>query len=328
MNRLIDQPKTIFIEITTACNSQCKYCHMWMTEENPDSLTTAEKINILEQFKRINPTGEVVLTGGETMLKYDEFFALTNKCLELGLACAANTNASFINDDNLNKVLAEGPKYLVISLDSHLAQPHDYSRGRVGNFAEVTKKLKKLAAAKKKNNYKTEIITNSVIFDANVGQLKEFILFAEQLKIDGILFQLLSRTFYKKGQVDYFFNEHFFKDKDLAIKQIQGVIEMLESHPIIRTSRQDFQWMKLYIENPDFISEPVCNSYERNIMIDGRGETRLCFNMNKISGLQSLGNIRDHGLEEIWNSAAAAAARKIMQDCRLSCGMLNCHRKK
>ncbi len=328
-NELIrNQPQAIFIEIGTECNSRCKYCLMWLTEESPGGLTISEKIDIIEQFKQMSPSGEVVLTGGETMLKYGEFFALSSKCRDLGLACAANTNASLIDDDNIERLLAHGPKYLVISLDSLSEQQHDFGRGVVGSYKQAVRAINKLVSLKKQCSYRTEIITNSVIYNENIGQMKDFVLFAEELGLDGIMFQLLSRTFYKKGERDHFFEDYFFKDKEAAKRQIQDVIGMLDTHPIIRTDRQDLEWMKLYIDSPDFIGEPVCGSYERNIMIDSRGEARLCFDMKKIAGALTLGNVREKKLRDIWTSSEADKIRSIMIDCRLNCGMLNCHRKK
>lgn len=74
---ILNCPKALFIEIGTECNSKCKYCHMWMTKERKGGLTTKEKIKIIREFKKSKPDGKVILTGGETMLKYEEFFILS-----------------------------------------------------------------------------------------------------------------------------------------------------------------------------------------------------------------------------------------------------------
>lgn len=323
-------PKTLFIEIGTECNSKCKYCHMWMTKEHDGGLTTEEKIKIIRGFYKNNPNGKVVLTGGETMLKYDEFFGLSRECLRLGLFCAANTNASLINDQNIEKVLKDGPKYLVVSLDSHIEKCHDYSRGVDGGFNHVVDVLGKLVKIKKVKKYKTEIITNSVIYDMNIDKIIDYINFAEKLEIDGCIFQMISRTFFRKGVGDSFFEKHFFKNKKDALSRIQEVIDILDKHKIVRTTKQDFEWMKLYINNPDFIGEQVCGSHEKNVMVDSYGEMQLCFNMTNINNSKSLGNVRDfnYDIKVAWNSEGANRAKLIMKDCRLNCGMLNCHRKK
>lgn len=329
MNSFLENPKTIFIEISTECNFKCKYCHMWMTKENEGSLTTNEKLNIIQEFQTLNPTGEVVLTGGETMMKYDEFFTLSKKCLELNLVCSANTNASLINADNIEKVLREGPKYLVISLDSNIEKIHDYTRGITGSFKHILSVIEKMVSLKKEIGSITEIITNSVLFEDNIYLIEEFIPFVNNIGIDGSIFQMLSRTFYKQTERDHFFEKHFFKNKLKAINQIQAVIDLLEKYPIIRTTKQDFEWMKLYIENSDFIGEQVCGSHEKNIMINSYGEIQLCFNMKKINNGNSLGNIRDFksSLNELWLSQEVNSIREVMENCRLNCGMLNCHRK-
>ncbi len=329
MTSFLKNPKTIFIEISTECNFKCKYCHMWMTKENEGSLTTDEKLNLIQEFQTLNPAGEVVLTGGETMMKYEEFFKLSKRCLELNLVCSANTNASFINNENFEKVLREGPKYLVISLDSSIENIHDYSRGVKGSFNHIISVVENLVRLKKEIGSTTEIITNSVLFEDNIYLIEDFISFIESMNIDGAIFQMLSRTFYKKTEQDHFFEKHFFKNKSKAINQIQTVIDLLDKHPIVRTKKQDFEWMQLYIENPDFIGEQVCGSHEKNIMINSYGEIQLCFNMKKINGGNSLGNIRDFNssLNEIWLSQDANNIRKVMENCRLNCGMLNCHRK-
>jgi MoaA/NifB/PqqE/SkfB family radical SAM enzyme len=328
--RKVNFPKTLFITIGTECNSKCKYCHMWMTKEHSGGLTTEEKVKVIEGFQKINPDGKVVLTGGETMLKYDEFFILTKECKRLKLLSAANTNASLINDQNIKKVMVEGPNHLVISLDSHIEKIHDFSRGMDGSYQHNVDILKKLVVAKKKNNYQNEIFTNSVIYDLNINDLLEYINFVEKIGMDGCTFQIISRTFYRKGDGDYFFKHHFFKDKAEATSKIQDIINALPDHKIVRTTKQDFEWMKLYIENPDFIGEQVCGSHEKNIMIDCYGEIQLCFNMTKINQNKSLGNIRDfdYDISRVWDSDEADKVRLIMMNCRLNCGMLNCHRRK
>lgn len=323
-------PRTIFIEIGTECNSNCKYCHMWTTKETAGGLTTEEKIKIIREFKKNNPDGKIVLTGGETMLKYDEFFNLSMECTKWGLFCAANTNASLINDKNIEKILKDGPKYLVVSLDSHIEKYHEYSRGIDGGFEHATDVLKKLVKAKKENKSKVEILTNSVIYDMNIDGMVDYIDFVEKLGIDGCIFQMISKTFFLKGEQDYFFKNHFFKDKVDAQNKIQNVIDILDNHKIVRTTKQDFEWMKLYINNPDFIGEQVCGSYEKNIMVDTYGEMQLCFNMKNINNGKSLGNVREfnYNVVEAWNSEKASNARVVMKNCRLNCGILNCHRKK
>ena len=329
-NATIHPPQYLFIEITTECNLRCKQCHMWMSKENKDSLTTDEKLEIVKQFYQLNSKGIVVLTGGETMSKENEFFQLTELCRNLGLTSAANTNATLINAENLEKTLTRGPKYLVVSLDSHLENIHDYIRGVKGCYQKVTDVLRRLVALKKQKypDIDTRIITNTIIFDKNIAFWKDYIAFAkEDLQIDGVMFQMLSRTFWNRKNTDIFFDKHFVSTEKTQ-NVIDDIMTTYKNDDFVLTKHNDFQWMKLYAQNPDFIGEQVCGSHERNIMIDQYGDVQLCFSMRGLMNGQILGNVKTQKIGELWTSIFAEKARDVMSICRQNCGMLNCHRKK
>lgn len=295
----------------------------------PGSLSTNEKLRVISEFSELNPDGSVVFSGGETMLKTEEFFELSNKCRTLGLSCSCNTNGSFINNSNIERVLLEGPFGLTISLDSHLPSIHDRVRGIQGSYSHITNVIKQLLKIRdeKFSDSEVRVLTNSVIFEGNIKYLQEFIAFAEQLGLDGITFQMLSPTFMNMTKTDHFFKDHFFKDKEFAKACIRWVIDNLDRHAIVKTTKTDLEWMCLYIDNPDFITEQVCGSHEKNMMINSYGEVLLCFSMKEIANGDCLGNVREHTLKELWAGKKAAMIRPIMSQCRKNCGMLNCHRK-
>lgn len=330
-NPLHNPPQHLFIEITTECNSRCKQCHLWMSKEDKNkSLKTEEKLDIIRQFYRLNKNSFVVLSGGETMLKTDEFFAITTLCRNLNLKSVANTNATCITTDALiKKTLTLGPTYLIISLDSHLPDIHDYLRGVQGCYAHVINVIKALVKLRKEKypEIDTRILTNSVVFNGNIHLLKDYINFAKKIGIDGVMFQMLSPTFGFQGETDVFFEKHFFEDKTKAKEYIDQIIKIYSNDGFVLTNKNDLEWMKIYIDNPHFTSEQVCNSHERNMMIDSYGDVQLCFGMKSLTDGKPLGNIRHDSLYDLWISQSAREARKIMSICKKSCGMLHCHRR-
>jgi MoaA/NifB/PqqE/SkfB family radical SAM enzyme len=303
---------------------------MWTTREGPSALTTAEKMRVVNEFSAMNPSGELVLTGGETMAKTAEFFAISGQCRSLGLNCAANTNGSYINESNADQLLAHGPRYIVLSLDSHIPSIHDYARGVPGSHANIVSTITMLVRRRAELGLAdhTYLFTNSVVFDQNIGWLLEFVEFASVLGIDGVTFQMLSPTFYRKGATDHFYANHFFLDRRSSIDDVQKLLSRIDEFPIVKTTAQDLAWMQMYIADPDFLGEAVCGSHERNMMINSSGDVQLCFNMKKLLGGRSIGNVRQASLSALWGSSNAVDAREIMSDCRRSCGMLNCHRRR
>jgi radical SAM protein with 4Fe4S-binding SPASM domain len=85
--------------------------------------------------------------------------------------------------------------------------------------------------------------------------------------------------------------------------------------------------MQAYIANPHALTEQICNSHERNMMVDHKGDVLLCFDMRKIFDGNPIGNVKHTSLSDLWHGSIAAEAREIMKYCRHPCGMLNCHRR-
>lgn len=323
------QPSTLFIQLTTECNYRCRYCHMWTLKDASGELTTQEKIDLITEFQTLNPVGQVVLTGGETMMKTSEFFSLTRQCRRLGLRSAANTNGSYIDPAGYSDLLRDGPDYLVISLDSHIAALHDYNRGVSGSLAATISTIKGLLEARLEMSPPSpvEIITNSVLSGDTIEELFHLLAFVTELGVDGATLQVLSPTFHLKGGRDVFYDRHFFNDPVRAVAILGDLRKRLGEFPVLRASDTDLHWMQRYIARPEILEEPVCNSHERNIMVDHRGDVQLCFDMRQIFNGEALGNVRSSSISALWAGDRAVAARGIMQACRRSCGMLNCHRR-
>lgn len=325
----IKAPDYCFIEITHECNLHCQMCHLWNTmEDKTKSINTGEKLRLIDEFKNINPNGTVVFTGGETMGKLEEFFALSKKCNELGLTCSANTNASYITGDIAKKLVKEGPKYLVISLDSIHREAHDQLRGMKGTYDKAVEVIRAFSTEKSANTDSISgVYTNCIVMEQNYRELEDYVAFVKSIGANGVMFQMLSGTFGLKSRRDHAFEKLMPKDKDDFENKITSFMQGHVKDGYIMTNAVGFQYMINYVREPEFLSPEVCASGENNMMIDSYGNVQLCFNMHTLTGGKFLGNIREKPLWEMWTSKEATNARTIMSQCRRSCGMLNCHRK-
>lgn len=322
-------PKFLIIEITTTCNFKCKQCHQWMTKESADALSTADKVRAIREFAKLNPYGKIILTGGETMLKYNEFITLCKEARGLNIPVIANTNGSYITDENMIEVLEYGPHYLLLSLDSHIEKIHRFIRGNATSFHHLTNIIPKLVALRNKHEFKTTIFTHSIIFNENIQYWKEYIEFARnQLNVDAVYFQLLKETL-RNQQVgkDPFFEKYFFKDLEKAAYYIDDIINTYKNDRFMGTKTFDLELMKKEIYRPKNLEHGTCASAHKNIFIDANGWIHLCLHMPEIMPIDAIGNFKTLQLDNIWHSANAKQARDIMFNCTKNCGMLNCHRK-
>lgn len=324
-------PKQLYILTNSECNLRCKHCHVWLNKNGPDIMTTAEKLDLLKQFHALNPNGGVTFSGGEIMLDEDDYFALTGLCQKLKLSSASISNASKMNESNYEKILTQSSEILIISLDSHLESIHDYIRGIKGAYQHVVRVLKDLVNLRKTKfpNCKTKIYINKVLIDLNINLCHEYIAFAKELGIDGVMMQCLHKVPQKETKgIDSFFTKHFFHDKEEACNVMDEMILNYSDDKFVLTDKEEFRMMKSYIRNPDFLtSEQVCDSHEKNIMVDPYGNYQLCFLMHELNDVQPIGNIRNISMKDLWTSSLSNEARKVMNECRKDCGIFACHRK-
>lgn len=324
----ISPPRYLILEITTECNFKCKQCHQWMTKETTEALPTSEKLRAVKEIAALNPTAKVILTGGETMLKYDEFFAICEQAKKLDLQVISNTNGSYINKNNALEVLKNGPDFLILSLDSHIEKLHRFIRGNAESYQHLIEIIPHLVEIRNKHKLSNRIYTHSIIFEENISLWSEYIEFArKELKVDAVYFQLLKETLRNQGNRDPFFDKHFFKDTKQAELFIYEIANTYRNDSFMGTNAFDLALMKKEIHNPQKIELGICNSAEKNIFIDAYGWSQLCLHMNEIMPKDAIGNYRNLTLSELWKSKNADDARQIMQTCTKNCGMLNCHRK-
>jgi MoaA/NifB/PqqE/SkfB family radical SAM enzyme len=322
-------PHYLFVETTTECNLRCRQCHMWLSKEPTSTLTTAEKVALVEQFGRWTDHGVVVLTGGEPFLKPDEVLAISGTARRHGDSVAVNTNGTLIPPDLFDALLRDGPHYMVVSVDAPDAETHDWIRGRAGTWDKAVRTIEGLLAARTSRHPASDvkILVNGILCAETLPKALDHVAFARSLGVDGVMFQALARTFMNQGRGDPFFDKHRPQDLAQVDEVLDALIALRRTDRFLNTEERDLAWMKLYFRDPDFISEPVCGSAHRNMMVNMYGEIQLCFAMKDLLGGQHLGNVRDTPLRAAWEGEEAAQAREVMDACRKNCGMLHCHRR-
>lgn len=331
-------PSTLFLSMSTSnlCNFRCRHCHIWLHTDPKSALSTADRVEVLRQFRALNPAGTVILPGGEVTLDFEELMTLAGTCKELGLPCLVVTNGSRLDDDAAaDRFVASGITLASVSLDSHRAELHEYTRGVPGAFEQATGALRRLAAARDRQRAAFRLIAVCVVFDRNLELLDEYVEYCRGLGVDHVDLQLLSHTFdnaHPAGR-DVFFEKHFWHTPEAKRHARQRLTEFVERHAggggFVVKNPGDLDWISSYIDDPGFrTAQPICASHEKNLVVDGNGDVALCFNSREILAEPFVGNVRRASLLDIWTGGEAARARRVMDRCQLGCGALNCHRRR
>jgi len=332
----LDPPDVLYLSVPASdiCNYRCRHCHIWLHDKRPDPLSRARRLELVDEFAALNPGGTVVVPGGEVALEPDELFPVTGACARNGLKCIVLTNGSTVVDQAQAERIADcGVTLLSVSLDSHRPELHNYTRGVETAFDETTRAVRLLVAARSRARREPTVIVTSVLFRENLPLVEEFVEYVRSLGAMHVEFQLLGRTFanaQKSG--DHFFSRHFWHtatEKEDAKRILRAALERYADDPFVLRKPADLSWMQPYIDDPDYrTAAPICGSHYTNMIVDSQGNVALCFNTHKILEQPFVGNAARESLAALWAGTKAEEDRGVMDQCRLNCGALLCHRRR
>jgi MoaA/NifB/PqqE/SkfB family radical SAM enzyme len=329
-------PECLFLSLPASdvCNYRCRHCHIWMQSRRPSPISSERRVELVREFAAWNPRGTVIFPGGEVTLDAAELFGLLEACEGLGLPAILLTNGSSVRTDEAAAELAtSGATHIVVSLDSHRPELHEYTRGVPGAFETTVNSIRRLAAARDRFRPGLTLIAAIVLFKENLAEFPEYVEFCRDLGVSRVDFQILAHTFANASRGrDVFFERHFWHsrpEKDFARQQFRSLVARYANDDFVNKGVADLDWVLSYVEDPEFEStSPVCGSHYRNLLIDAEGNAALCFNSAAILEAPFVGNVAQRSLAELWSGATASSHRRVMDACTLNCGALNCHRRR
>jgi MoaA/NifB/PqqE/SkfB family radical SAM enzyme len=319
-------PKFLFVDFNKRCNFKCTHCALWKNKDNKATYISKDiQKDIIKEFSTISKNGSVVICGGEGTLDLEDYFAFSSYCRSLSLRCLSVTNGSAITNESIaNRFILEGPSEISVSLDSPLEDINDKLRGVKGAFKIATGAVKLLINSRKNLNAKTKIYVMGLISEVSYRDLDTFYdLVLNNIKADKLKLNFLQPTF---GTAFSYDTDHFFTDN--YIKDYKGCIELIHKMDAKYKLNLNPLWykavesnLKSISEKRMYISEHICNSYERNIMVDFYGNLRLCFCLSFGKGKW----LQTGDLKKFWDESDPI--REKMKTCNAFCGISHSVRK-
>lgn len=321
-------PDFLFLQINKRCNLRCQHCDFWQLDDadRPRYLSPDRRLEVMREFAEMRPGGAVVICGGESMLDLDDYFGMAQGCRSLGLRCLSVINGTRVRDvERADRMVREGPHEISVSLNSHRPELHDRTRGVPGAFDKAVKALRLLLDARARNGTDTRIYVMGLIFDENYREIEAFYDFVlNDVGADKLKLNFLQPSFGHDGAVDPFFRDHHKVDPE-ELYEIIGACDRkygLGLNPVWREQvRMYFRSLRRAWDiergwgSAAGTEEHICNTYERNVMVDHYGVARLCFSHN-YPGMP----LREYGdLRKFWN--AAEPIRVAMRRCNQYCGI-------
>ncbi len=165
-------PTPIFLRIIPSdkCNLACKYCFQY--DNTSHSMTKEEFDAYFDKAVELG-TGIISFLGGEPMLWPHIYYAI-EKCSQKGIITEMSTNATFLSEQNLEKLGKADLDMLNISVDSLTAVDQSNK-----SFLTKNDLVPRLESFRKK--YRTHVRLNAVITKANITQVECLIDFAHEI---------------------------------------------------------------------------------------------------------------------------------------------------
>lgn len=325
-------PRFLFPYVNQACNLRCLHCLRWQESDPvPEARISVERMcEIIEEFAELSPGAGVVICGGEPMLALDDYFKLCACCRRLGLRSYSVTNGTRIATPSMaERVLREGPDEVTVSLDSPDEGIHDSVRGVKYSYRVAVRALRLLVMARKRlGTADRRIYAMGLICTLNYQDLDRFYDFVlNDIGADKLKVNLLQPTCQgAEGQSDEFFDKHARVNPDefMAILRACDVKYQLGFDPewVAQMGMYYRSLWRNYTLSAGWAAgvrtkEHICNTYERNIMVNLQGVARLCFSPD-YPGTPLVGK---GDLRRFWEGEAAEAIRVRMRTCNRVCGI-------
>jgi MoaA/NifB/PqqE/SkfB family radical SAM enzyme len=321
-------PRFLSLQINKRCNLRCGHCEFWTkTDDDKTNYLNSQRLaEIIEEFAAINPKGSIVICGGEPMLDIDRYFDMARLVRQSGLRSLSVVNGTRIRSMAMaERMIAEGPDEVSISLNSHQAALHDETRGVVGAFDKATTALRLLLEARAKaGTTRPRIYVMGLVFNRNYRDLEAFHDFVlNELGVDKLKLNFIQPSFGQEA-ADPFFARHAKLDADelaAVIRRCDARFKLglnpiwLEQVRMYFRSLQRFDDLELGWGSEARSQGHLCNTYDRNIMVDHYGMARLCFSSGfRGEQLQRYGDLR-----KFWEGSGDV--REEMTGCNRLCGI-------
>lgn len=330
---IVSPPRFMYLEANRRCNLKCQHCVFWKRQEDYDNYIPLERQQeLVAELAQLNPEAKVVICGGEPMMEKDTYFGICKAVRNNNLRCLSVVNGTRIHTNEVaDRMIAEGPHEVTISLDSHLEEEHDRIRGVVGAWRVATGAIERLLSARQRAGSDGRVFAMAVVHEGNYRHLDAFYDYAlNDLGVDKLKLNIAQPSFGFVGH-DAFFERETIKDP----ANFRSVVSACNSKYGLLIRDAWINQVCMYLESIAFnqnaaagwlarkgTRDHICNTYERNIMVDLYGMARLCFSeMFPGWKLEKYGD-----LSYLWHEWAMRT-RIEMSTCNRYCGISHSVRK-
>jgi radical SAM protein with 4Fe4S-binding SPASM domain len=297
----------VVLAVTYRCNARCRSCDVWrLPQGGEDELSPGEFELLPDTLRNIN------VSGGEPFMRDDlpeVIAAISRKCTRARLVISTNGLVPALIERTMKDVLKVNPDVGIrLSLDG-IGPVHEEVRGIKDAFDKVMASLDVTRTIGVK-----DIGLAYTAGNENLDQLPGVYGLA---KSEGVMFTLCGAVHSSEIEGYLASEAEAIEDKELLGRQLDDIIrDRLREWSPQSLARAYYEY-GIYRREVDGRRILPCGAAEVLCYIDPAGNVFSCNVANKL-----LGNMREKGFEEIWESREARESREFARNCPYQCWML------
>lgn len=298
------RPVSIIILLTENCNAKCLHCDIWKNKFKED-LTLEDWKKVLTDLRDWIGRAHVLISGGEALMK-PYTIDLVRHAHELGLFLEILTHGYWKDQTKIERLALAKPWKVTMSIDG-LGETHTKVRGRPRFWEQSQESFETFKRMRREHNLDYKIRLKNVIMSHNVDDTVKLAEFAEQDGVE-IFYQSIEQNYNTEEDPQwYLHSENWPQDTAKVVANVARLIEMKKSgRSHIANSVEQLEAMIPYFRDPDAsrISIQTHSAHEKRrscnalttLQFQSNGEVTVC------TGVPAVGNIREKGIREIWES--------------------------
>ncbi len=348
--------RQLSFRITDRCNLRCRTCGQWgdsgylknkdLKELVQNEVAPERYIDVLKDLVRHGHRPLIYFWGGEPML-YPGILDIIDSATRLGLPVSIATNGT--NIETAAKRFVDIPLFLLqVSIDGHNAELQNRLRpaanGR-GVFDRIVAGLDAVGSARRESGKRLPMITSlTVVSKENANHLVD-IYETFQNQVDLFVFYLSWWITPERAKAhDLDFSNRFgympkmhrgwigewqpddYEGLASQLRQLQSRSRSFSATPVtIIPSIPDAEELRTYYtDHAACFGFDQCISIYQSAEVDSNGDMSPCRDYRDYI----VGNIKEHSIDELWNSSSYRAFRKslssegLMPVCSRCCGLM------
>jgi MoaA/NifB/PqqE/SkfB family radical SAM enzyme len=251
----VEKPSFIFLGVTRKCPMRCEHCLEWDNLNEKESFTKKDLLETVRLFQELDVL-QIHFSGGEPMVRIKDLLEVISYASKKS-DCWVLTSGFNFTDENAAALKKAGCHGVVISVDHHIPEMHNFFRGHQQSFQNAMTAIK--------NARKNGLVTSVSVCATKQFLDGDYLLpYLDFMKAQGVQFiQILEPR-----------NIGHYKEKDVMLEERH--INLLEKVFSKVNHTEEFADYPTLLYHGFHQRRMGCFAGSRSVYIDSAGDVHAC----------------------------------------------------